>query len=800
VDLDYIRRCPTCDAENPPQMMRCACGALLAGVDLSQRNPEPASCFAEGGTPTDNHSECKNEVRQTSDAVICPHDDCAQSNPAGSSICLYCNRPISHVTSLTKPGQLQSLLTLPGRLRERYRILQPLPTQGAEAELLLVEEHGGGPIRVAKIYRHGIQPRPEVQERIARVDAAHRVEILESGISEGYAFELMEYCVLGSLRERMRSGPLSSALLHELVHELSIAIAGVHEVGLLHRDLKPENILVRTEHPLDLVLTDFGTSSMLDATQRFTGTARTLPYASPESLSGVIDGKADYWSLGMILLEALLGRHPFVGLSEAVILHHLATKSVDLSAIVDRKFRTLLRGLLLRDPKQRWGIDEITRWRADDSSLAEPNEQGTGINFNEPYHVGKEICHTNEQLAVALARNWREGIADITNGQLQSWFRDVQKDQNCVRILLELRYERNMPVDVQLLKLILYLAPGIPPVWRGETIELPAILSHANLALKGDGEAAQWLDKLYQYRVLETYAAVGNREADSIVQKWGSACDQFAHAWNAGLALIKAKAPARSADEYVNYDQLLYGNGGPASPAMSTMHARLLAMAYDAQWSERLRKRLTADLTGLMVYCPWFAELGDTQTMSPSSLLVLESLLPEARNVADRQIKANDRQRESESNDCKATKQDVSAVISAIRTAARSNMMIATGPDNLRTELDRYFDLLAGIKASGRSDLEWQAVKKSVVRSEKVAAQLQLLIDTLTEWRAINAGWMSAPVLGFAALAMIFLPIFFSRAAIYFLWGAIGAVIAWRIVSTYSITRRIKEVAARLPS
>ena len=41
-----IRRCPTCAQENPPELMRCACGALLFGIDLTApaaAAPEPAS-------------------------------------------------------------------------------------------------------------------------------------------------------------------------------------------------------------------------------------------------------------------------------------------------------------------------------------------------------------------------------------------------------------------------------------------------------------------------------------------------------------------------------------------------------------------------------------------------------------------------------------------------------------------------------------------------------------------------------------------------------------------------------------
>ena len=805
--LDYVRRCPSCGRENAEQVMRCTCGALLAGIDLSRPAAQAATSEAAATT------QASPDPTGGQPAVICPHEDCGQANPAGTATCLYCNRALADAASLTKPGQLQSLVSLPAALKDRFRIVQPLPTRGAEAELLLVREMTGGPdapIRVAKIYRGGIQPRLDVQARVARVDAAHRVEVLQSGVSDGYAYELMEYCQYGSLRDYLRAqthamAPARDAtpaqlreFVRALVRELASAIVGVHAAGLLHRDLKPENILVRETDPLDLVLADFGTSSMLDATQRFTSTARSLPYASPESLSGVIDGNADFWSLGMILLEVALGKHPFAGLSEAVILHHLTTRSIDLTAVTDAPLRKLLRGLLLRDPKQRWGKDEIARWLANDPSLTEPNEPGISAGFREPYNVGKETCYTNEQLAVALARNWQVGVGDLLNGLLLAWFRDVQKDQNAIRILIELRFEKQLPVDAQLLKFILHLAPGIPPVWRGESIELPAILGHADRALKGDEAAEEWLDRLYRYRVLESYAAAGNQDVADIVQKWNRACDEFVDARAAGMALINAKAPERDRDEIVNFDQLVFGEQGHALPSFDKMHARLLAIAYDAQWAERLRQRLVAELAELTAYCPWFADLDDTRRAGPAALLVLEALLPEARKVRDRQIKFKERQQETAVNELQSLKQALSLAGHALRAAARGSLIMGESIDALRLQLQQYFSLLAEVKESERADIDWQALKKSAARNEAIARQMSLSLDRLAERREVDAGWFSPPMIALTLLVSLALPFAFKSPLAYVPLLVSGIIAAWRISSTMALARKIGALSARI--
>ncbi len=786
MSVDEHRLCPSCGTENAPPVMRCACGALLAGVDLVSRQGGAAAVVA--AAPID--------VAMAQAASVCAHEDCGQSNPPGAKTCLYCDRPLAQTSA--GGDQLHSLISLPGKLKDAYRILRPLASSGAEAELLLVQSLAGGPTLVAKIYRHGLQPKAEVLQRIAQLDPSYCVRVLQSGTEQGYAYELMEYCASGSLRDLLRLGPLADAALREVLRQTAAAIEAVHALGLLHRDLKPENILLRRAQPLELVLTDFGISSVLEATQRFTSVARTLPYASPESLSGVIDVKADFWALGIIVLEALLGKHPFAGLSEPVVLHHLTTRGIDLTEVTDRSFRKLLRGLLVRDPKQRWGGDEIRRWLAHDPSLAEAQDAGVAHRFEQAYRLGTDVCYSPEQLAVALSRHWAAGVADIANGLLLTWFRDVQVDQNVVRLLLDLRHDSRLPVDVQLLQLILQLAPGIPAVWRAEPLGLRAVLQHANEALNGDVEAEHWLHQLHQYRVLQTYAQAGNSACADIVQRWGDAADGFDQAWEHGLARIRAKAPAAAANDYPDVHQLLYGQSDPDRPALAKLHARLLAVAYDAVWAQRLRARLTADLVGLAVHCPWLTDLGDPQAMAAAELLVLESLLPEARKAADRQLQANARALQAQTDECKAMGVEFQNVLSQIQSAARASLIAPAGASELAACIERYFDLVSSIIASGRSDLPWRQMSKTVARAKPVLNQLRAKVEQLMERRAQNVGWLSRDVAIFVLLAVLFLPLFLPQSLRYLPIAAALAVAAWRLLPMLFLMRDIRELAAKL--
>lgn len=111
----------------------------------------------------------------------------------------------------------------------------------------------------------------------------------------------------------------------ELTIHIGGAIAGAlgeaHRAGFVHRDVKPGNILVTSDGRV--LLTDFGIAKGLQpgAEEDLTsdnvmmGTAK---YLSPEQVRGhKLDGRADIYSLGLVLYECLAGRVPFLGESDA---------------------------------------------------------------------------------------------------------------------------------------------------------------------------------------------------------------------------------------------------------------------------------------------------------------------------------------------------------------------------------------------------------------------------------------------------------------------------------------------------
>lgn len=773
----YIRICPVCDTENPPDRVHCSvCATLLAGVDFSLPREAPGA-----GASASREAEVL-PVPVAPSLVAspqrCPDPDCGQPNPPGTVRCLYCNTslPQSAAPVLVEPlvaraaspsgfelappaldpvpgPSLAPIVSrptlrtnLPGELAARYRVVDELQAAGSEADLLIVEPLAGGEALVAKLYRRGIQPDSAL---LARVSAAgsHVVRIIGHGVADGVAWELMEYCRAGSLRDVIRGGLLSRDTLYRLVQELAAGLMEIHAQRILHRDLKPENVLVRRREPLSLALTDFGIASLAEGTRHFTDGARTVKYAAPEALTGLIDAKADWWSVGMMLLEAASGRHPFEGLSEQVINHHLATRPVDITGVADEDLARLCRGLLLRDPSRRWGAPEVERWLAGDPTLALPVE--TGAATVRPYHVGEHEARSGEELALALAAHWSEGVQDLKRGLIRDWLKEELHDFNLTRRLADIMEARGESDDRRLLRFLLAAAPRLPPVWQGRPAHREALLAAARQVQAG-GEAAdearRWLDSLFEDGVLALFARQGEEELEALDRAWRQGLEDLRRAWEQAREAYRSwrhrprAVAGNDQARVVDFDAVVYGRDeGFQFPPRGDWHPVLLLALGHSGYLSALGQELEQAAAELAEDSPWFLPLvrqareGGAAGRLTATLLAWR-LIPVARAAAG----AEQQQRAAALAARAAAIRDLRQELGRCLTPL---LLIPECPDefarrDLRGAMARFQELANRIGSLDYAEENFIRLLRQVSALQRIGFNLDVCLDRLDEVEA----------------------------------------------------------------
>lgn len=271
---------------------------------------------------------------------------------------------------------------LPPGLDARFTMVKLLG-DGAEASVWLCTDADGNEVAI-KLYRHAPnyalafgtkEYRDHFPPKVA-------VQLLEApGVDHGVHYELMELCRFGTLESFLseRGGYGTNKYALEILTQIADAIHGMQGAGgtkrLVHGDIKPKNILVRTEIPLDLVLADFGLTVDLGDRSRLTNLGLgTIAFNAPE-LMRFKTSAADWWSLGMVMYQVLVGRGYFqlddgTWMDNRTIESYLLTRDVSLSELDSgsvrpefrERWRMLLAGLLTRNPEQRWGMLEVKAW------------------------------------------------------------------------------------------------------------------------------------------------------------------------------------------------------------------------------------------------------------------------------------------------------------------------------------------------------------------------------------------------------------------------------------------------------
>jgi serine/threonine protein kinase len=224
-------------------------------------------------------------------------------------------------------------------------------------------------LRKADIYKAN-ETRHVLNERniLRDLNSSFVVSFVGSFQDETCLYLVMEYIIGGELFTQLtlkKRFPNDQARFYAA--ETLLFFEDIHSQNIVYRDLKPENILIDAMGHLKIV--DFGFAKNLNKrTRTFCGTPQ---YMAPEVILSAdtadkeqrgYNHMVDYYSLGVLIYEMLVGYTPFQDLNVSAIYRRVLYGHVEFPWGIDACAKDLIKALLTRDPMKRLGancIDDI---------------------------------------------------------------------------------------------------------------------------------------------------------------------------------------------------------------------------------------------------------------------------------------------------------------------------------------------------------------------------------------------------------------------------------------------------------
>lgn len=263
-----------------------------------------------------------------------------------------------------------------GKILSHYRIMQKLGG-GGMGEVYLAEDtklrrRVAIKIPPADITSDSDRMRRFIQEARAASALNHSniAAIYELGDDEGVPFIVMELVEGRTLHEAMNQGPLPEEQILQIAIQAADALQDAHSQGIIHRDIKPANMMLNSKGQLKVL--DFGLAKLRRApttldkiepdqetTTRTGVLLGTVHYLSPEQALGKeVDGRADIFSLGVVLYQLATGEFPFTGdnvvqMIES-ILHSDPRPPQSRNQLISTKLERIIQKCLMKDPAMRY--------------------------------------------------------------------------------------------------------------------------------------------------------------------------------------------------------------------------------------------------------------------------------------------------------------------------------------------------------------------------------------------------------------------------------------------------------------
>ncbi len=192
-----------------------------------------------------------------------------------------------------------------------------------------------------------------------RLNHPNIVTIYDVGDTGELAYMAMEFLEGEELRDLLDMGaPLPLERVVEIAAGIARGLGFAHEHGVVHRDIKPSNVMILKNGSVKI--TDFGIALIPAASRTVAGMILGSPkYMSPEQVMGkAVDGRADIFSLGVVLFEMLTGKTPFEGENISALMYRILNDTPalpgSLRAGLPAAFDHIVSRALARQPEDRY--------------------------------------------------------------------------------------------------------------------------------------------------------------------------------------------------------------------------------------------------------------------------------------------------------------------------------------------------------------------------------------------------------------------------------------------------------------
>jgi len=203
-------------------------------------------------------------------------------------------------------------------------------------------------------------------KRTSHKNVIELVDVMQNK-ERGKIYMVMDYCVC-NMHEMLKKSAnhfFPEWQAHFYFTQLIEGLEYLHSMGIIHKDIKPSNLLINMDQTLKI--SDFGVAEQLNpfAPDDSCITSQGSPMFQPPEIANGVDVfsgyKLDIWACGVTLFNIITGQYPYEGDTIYRLFDNIGKKECVIPTTLDPALQKLLAGVLCRDFKKRFSIEEIRK-------------------------------------------------------------------------------------------------------------------------------------------------------------------------------------------------------------------------------------------------------------------------------------------------------------------------------------------------------------------------------------------------------------------------------------------------------